>query len=327
MAATGKGDPVGIALLGSLGIIWGATFPIARLGIDAGADPFLLVALDLLLASGVTALISVVRRSPRPGGRSLLDSLLIGALLIGGINLPLFWGEQFSTGGAAAIIYATSPLVSVVAARSIGARVQIGGWQRAALPVGLLGVIVLGLTSVGTDVLANGWALAAFALGAVCQGTGTVLLSRVKPEGESPWGLSFQFVGGLIAATLMLPLVASTLRVPDVPGVVLSVLFVGLGTLVAGYLIFFELVRRLGPVRANTVTFVNPVVALIVGVVAFRESFQWFELAGLAIVLVALGLIEGPESVTGRPERRRGSPSTGESPASFEERVGERRED
>jgi drug/metabolite transporter (DMT)-like permease len=294
MTESHRGDPVALLMLAGLGIIWGATFPVARLGIGAGANPFVLVTVDLLLATLLMALVSGATRSVRPGRRDLVVSASVGALLIGGINLPLFWGEQFATGGAAAIVYATAPLVSILAAWSLGSRLGLSWVQRGALAVGILGVIVLTLTSIGTDVLTNGWAIAGFAIGAVCQGTGAVLFGRWKPHGESRWGLTFELLGASAVALIALPFAARAYTLPLTTSVVVSMLFVAVGTLALGYLLFFELVRRAGPVRANVVTFLNPIVALAVGVLLFGEAFQAFELAGLGIVLVALGMIEGP---------------------------------
>jgi drug/metabolite transporter (DMT)-like permease len=314
MAGASRGDPVALLLLVALGGIWGATFPVAKLGIGAGANPFVLVTVDLLLAVATLALISTATRAVRPARRELGISAAVGALLIGGINLPLFWGEQFSTGGAAAIVYATAPLVSVVAATALGARLGLGWLERGALAVGLVGVIVLALTSLGTDVLTSGWAVAAFALGAVCQGTGAVLFARTKPSGESRWGLTFELLGAAGVAVVALPFAARAYSLPISAPVLVSMLFVGFGTLALGYLIFFELVRRAGPVRANVVTFLNPIVALAVGVFVFGEAFQVFELAGLGIVLIALGMLEGPSWFSPGAVKTRGAAATDTNP-------------
>ena len=285
-------DPTGIALLGLLGIVWGTTFPVVRWGIDAGANPFAMVVVDFGIAALLTASVAAVRRSPRPSVRDLAISMAVGGLLIGGTNLTLFWGEQFSTGGAAAIVYAAAPLVSTVAALGLGVRAGLSRWQSSALAIGLAGVVVLALTTSGTSVLHNLWAIAAFALGAACQGSGAVLLAWVRPSGEGPWGLSFQFLGASATALVLWPLLPYPFSLPLRIPVVGAIAFVALGTGTAGYLVYFELIRRSGPVRANVVTYVNPVVALLTGVLIFHEPFKLIELVGLAIILVALVFLE-----------------------------------
>ncbi len=297
----GRAAATDVVRLAGLGALWGATFPIARVALTAGADPFVVVTIDLFLAAAVMAGLAAASRTPWPGARPVLRSLGIGALLIGGINLPLFWGEQYATGGAAAIVYATAPLVSLAAVAVAGRTPSVGRLGGPALALGLFGIVFLTVTSGGTGVLSSPWAVAAFSLGAVCQGTGTVLLARTKPGGEDRWGLSFEFLGGSAAALAVLPVFVTSGAFPLDASVVFSVAYIALGTLVVGYTVFFALVRRVGPVRANLVTYVNPLAALAVGVVAFAEPFDPFELVGLAAVLVALAWLHRPVRSSDRP--------------------------
>lgn len=291
-----------LALLGLLGVLFGASFPFARLGVAAGANPFILISLDLGLAAGTMAILSWITHDRRPAARELAKSVGIGALLIGGINLSLFWGIQYASGGAAAIVYATAPLVSILAGLILGNRAGLSMRESAALGLGLLGVVVLVLTSAGTGVLTDSWAIVSFGVGAACQGTGAVVLARVKPNGESRWGLTFEFLGAAVVAVGIAALFAPHTTLPAVPAVAESIVFLVFGTLVGGYLIYHELVRRSGPVRANLVTYLNPIVALAIGLAVFREPFQPFELVGLTVILVALLLLQIPiRRPTGRP--------------------------
>ena len=287
----GRGD---LALLVVLGAIWGATFPVARLGVAAGANPFLLVTLDMFVAGALMALLAAGRSVGRPAGRILLESLGLGALLIGGINLTLFWGEQYVTGGAASIVYATAPFISLFSASALGASPRGRAVPVVAPLVGLAGVVALAFTSSGTGVVTDPLGLVAFALGALCQGVGATLVGRARPEGEGSWGLAFQFLGAGFVAAALLPLIGGSYALPIAPATIGSILFLAILTLASGYTIFYRLIRRVGPVRANVVTFLNPVFALVLGVVVFGESFQPYESIGLALVLVALVLLQWP---------------------------------
>lgn len=311
----------GISLLLGLGVLWGLTFPFSRLGIAGGGSPFVLVSINLFFATAVMVPVARFSRTPLPPRRALAQSLGIGALLIGGINLPLFWGEQFATGGAASIVYATAPAISLGILLVLGT-VRLRAVPAIALVLGLLGVIVLALAAGGKGPITNLWALGAFAIGAVCQGTGAVLIARLKPQGEDRWGQTFQFLGGGIAALVTLPFLARSFALPLNVDVVASILYLGLVSLVLGYTVFFELIRREGAVTANLVTFINPVVALVVGVVVFAEAFQGFEAVGLALILVALLLLRLPARGASRPaghprpDREEGSASAGGPPGS-----------
>jgi len=276
-----------------LGVLWGATFPVSRLGVLAGANPFLLVTIAFGIAAAVTAPIAALRRSPFPTGRSLAASAGVGALLIGGINLPLFWGERYATGGVASIVYATAPMVSLGFVMALGAGEHVGRRRGFALVLGVAGVAVLALAS-GGAVVTNPWGLVAFALGAVCQGVGAVTLRRLRPRGEGPWGETFQFVGGGAVSLAVLATVAPKATIAWTAPVVASVVYVGVLSMAVGYALFFDLIRRDGAVAANQVTFLNPVVALVLGVIAFSEPFAVVEVGGLALILLALALLHLP---------------------------------
>ncbi len=305
-APTRRGLPLGRLAL--LGVVWGVTFPVSRLGVSGGSDPFLLVAIDFAVAAAVCAPIAAGLRRPFPSGRSIAESAAVGALLIAGINLPLFWGERFATGGVASIVYAASPLVSVGFVTVLRNGERIGRSGVAALTLGLAGVVLLAVAAGGAAVT-NVAGLAAFALGTVCQGGGAVLLVRLRPAGEGAWGQSFQFVGGGAASLAAVALLAPHASIVWSPGVVGSIAYVGIISLAGGYALFFDLLRTHGAVGANQVTFLNPVVALAVGVLAFGEPFAPAELGGLTLILLALVLLHRPGGET------RAAPSTRARPA------------
>lgn len=284
-----------------LGVLWGATFPISRYGVDAGANPFVLVTIAFAIAAAGTAPVAAARQRTLPSARSLAESAGVGALLIGGINLPLFWGERFATGGVASIVYATAPMVSLLFVALLGTGERVGLRGASALGLGLAGVAVLALAS-GGAAISSVWGLGAFGLGAVCQGAGAVTLGRLRPHGEGAWGETFQFVGGGAVSAVV---VAAAVPRPSIAWsgpVVASVAYVGIASMAIGYAVFFDLVRHHGAVEANQVTFLNPVVALLLGVVVFAEPFAFEEVGGLGLVLLALALLHLRAPRTPRPE-------------------------
>ena len=295
-----------------LGVLWGATFPIARIGIEAGANPFWLVTGDFALATAVSAVLALVGRAPRPSARTLAESAALGALMIGGINLPLYWGEQFATGGAASIVYATSPVLSLVFVLAIRHGPRPGPLRVLALAIGFAGVLVLSLVASAGGPVTDPWGIAAFALGATCQGAGAVMIGWRRPEGEARWGQTGAFAGAAAAGLVTIGLLRPSFALPASPGALGSLLYVGIVSMVIGYTIFYRMIQRWGAVSANLVTFVNPIVAVALGVLAFAEAFQLSELAGLALVLLALTLLElprrpRPEAGTGPRAGRSGS--------------------
>lgn len=309
-AAAAPSGPSRLPSLVLLGVLWGALFPITRLGVEAGANPFALVTVDFLLAAGTAFLLAVGLRAMRPSALSLLESAALGALMIGGINLPLFWGEQFATGGAAAIVYATSPGISLLVLLAAQRVPRPSAVRLGALALGLSGVLVLSLAAGSGGPITDGWGLAAFALGATCQGIGAVLISVRRPHGEERWGQAAQFSGAAAAGLATMGLLSAPFVVPTAEPVLLSIAYMGIVSLVIGYTLFFRLIRDAGPVAANLVTFLNPMVALALGVLAFGESFRAVEALGLLLVLAGLAVLERPEPPPGQPAPRTPGPSS-----------------
>lgn len=282
----------GVALLVVLGLIWGATFPVARVAIVAGASPFLLVGVDFLLATVAMSAVAAARGPARPRARTLAGSAGLGVLLIGGINLLLFWGIQFTTGGVAAIVFATAPLLSLVATRALGGRELLTTAALGAFALGLAGIGVLGLATPGSVVVTSPWGIVALAGGAVSQGVGASLVARHRPSGETPWGQAAQLAGGSAAGFVAWAALRGSAALPLTTPVLLSVLYVALLTGLAGYMVYFVLIREHGATAANLVTYLNPITALAVGVLALGEGLSLGEVAGLGLVLVALFVLQ-----------------------------------
>jgi len=201
---------------------------------------------------------------------------------------------QFATGGAAAIVYATAPAISLVLLVALQRAPRPEVWRIAGLGIGLTGVLTLSLAASSSGPITQEGALLAFGLGAICQGVGAVLIALRRPGGEGRWGQAAQFGGAAAVAVVTLPLIASSWALPGTPVVLGSILYFSVVSMLLGYLLFFELIHRSGAVSANLVTFLNPIVALAVGVLAFGEVFAPLELAGLGLVLGALVLLELP---------------------------------
>ena len=80
---------------------------------------------------------------------------------------------------------------------------------------------------------------------------------------------------------------------PPPPRAWLEMAFLGVASSGLGFLLYYRLLRRIGPVRAMSVTFLNPVVALIAGALYLGETVSLQTLAGAAVVLVGTSLSLG----------------------------------
>ena len=114
----------------------------------------------------------------------------------------------------------------------------------------------------------------------------------MKARPSSLWNLSGEFT---VASLVLLPLAILTpggLAFPVNSLTVTLVLYLALGSSVFGYGLYFVLLERAGPSRANVVAYLNPVVGLVVGFLFLGESVTTAELGGFGLILFAVALLQ-----------------------------------
>ncbi|EQD43733.1 membrane protein containing DUF6, transmembrane [mine drainage metagenome] len=276
-------------LLVALAVFWGLAYLFIRAGIQGGASPLLFAAVRYLLSAAAFGALALARREPTRDRRSWAISALVGGVLIIGLYGGfLYTGEQYTTGGYAAVLSSTAPLLTALAALVLLPNERPSRLATLGLGLGFAGAIVLVLPSLSSGGVGT-WPgpellLAAFASTAI----GTVLLRRLRTPAQSlgQIGVQFAVAGALLAAGALA--IGGSPSLPATPDVLGS-----LGALVAvssvlGYFTYFRLHHRVGPVRANTVAYLIPLVGAGIGSGLLGEPFSVWE--GLGFVLVAAGV-------------------------------------
>jgi drug/metabolite transporter (DMT)-like permease len=209
--------------------------------------------------------------------------LAFTVLEIAGPWLLLTDAERYLTSSLTGLLVAAVPMVAAVASLALGEQDRLDRTRVLGLVVGMVGVATL----LGLDL--GGEVRAAAELGLVVLGYGTapVIISRKLSDVPAL---------GVIAASLGLTAVVYApfaalhwpTRVPS-GDVLASLAVLALACTVAAFLVFFALIAEAGPNRALVITFVNPAVALLLGVVLLGEHLT----AGLAVgfPLVLLGCV------------------------------------
>jgi probable blue pigment (indigoidine) exporter len=291
------------ALLAVVSAVWGAAYVFIRQGIVLGASPLAFAAARYALSAVAFVAIAVARRDPFPTRDALRASALVGGFLIIGLyGGLLYWGEQFTTGGYAAVLASTAPLFTVAVGYGLLPSERLGSRGLLGIAVGFAGVAVLVVPTLSGSAL-GGITGPAFVLGAMLStAAGTVVLRRLKlgPQGLYQIGAQFAVAAGLLGAgTLIVP---GREVIPATPGVLGALLIlVALSSLV-GYFAYFTLHHRVGPIRANLVAYLAPLVGVGLGTALFAEPVTDFELIGVAIVLggVSLVLLDSARRAAGR---------------------------
>jgi probable blue pigment (indigoidine) exporter len=313
MAAPGSPERlrgVDVALLALVSAVWGAAYVFIRQGIVLGASPLAFASARYALSAAAFAAIAVARREPLPTRRALRASALVGGLLIIGLyGGLLYWGEQYTTGGYAAVLASTAPLFTVAVGYGLLPSERLASRGLLGIAIGFAGVAVLVVPTLSGSAL-GGVAGPAFVLGAMLSAaSGTVVLRRLRlgPQGLYQIGAQFAVAAGLLGAGALI--VPGRETIPATPGVLGALLLLVAFSSLVGYFAYFTLHHRVGPIRANLVAYLAPLVGVGLGTALFAEPVTDFELVGVAIVLggVTLVLLDSAR----RAARPRSAPGSG----------------
>jgi drug/metabolite transporter (DMT)-like permease len=277
-----------------LAAVWGSAF----VGIKAGLDffpPVLFAAFRFDVASVLMlgyAAYAADRFRPRTAGEWWL--VAVGSVfLIAGYHALLFVGEQGTTSAAAAVIVSLSPVLTTAFARGLlpDERLTLAGLVGMAL--GFVGVVVLAQPDfenlLAGDLLAEGFVLAAavaFALGSVLTRRSE---SRLPVETLEAWSM----LGGALW------LHAGSLAIGESPAAVRwtaeaagALAYLAVVPSAVGFLLYFYLLDRLGPIEINLVSYVAPIFAALIGFALLGEVVDAATVVGFAIVCSGFALLK-----------------------------------
>lgn len=286
---------VSVVRLGLLAVLWGSSFMWIKIGLR-GFTPMQLVFLRLLLATGLLLVICWVRGLRMPRKPVVWVHFAVAATVGNVVPFYLFGvGERSVDSNLAAILNATTPLWTIAVALAARTERAMSVSRAAGLLVGFAGTVVIFAPWRSGGSLGGAAAcLTASALyGVMFVYVGRFLTGR----NLAPTVLSAgQLTAATVLSALALPIGwhGPELR-PDAVG---SVAVLGLlGTGVA-YVLNYRLITDDGPTVASTVTYLIPVVAVLVGIAVLGESLSLRLLFGMAVVLAGVGLVRRS---TGRP--------------------------
>lgn len=279
----------GWTLFLSLAIIWGTPYLFIRVAVEY-VEPSVMVFLRVGLAALLLLPVAFARGQFR-GIRPYLPWIaLFGFVEITGPFLMLGYAETQLTSSTTALLIAAVPIVAAVFARALGLDRRLGGVRVLGLAVGISGVAVL----VGLDIPGDQWwAVAAAAVTVVGYALGPIVIST-RLSGAPPLAVIALALGA--NAVIYAPLAWIQRPTAPVPSTAWwSIAILGVLCTAIAFLIFFALVAEVGPSRMTVITFLNPAVAVLLGVIVLSEPITWGLVLGFPLVLVGSYLATRPE--------------------------------
>jgi drug/metabolite transporter (DMT)-like permease len=284
-------------------VIWGIPYLFIRVAV-AELSPATLVFLRTGIAALILVPVALRRGALRPVLARWRPLLAFAAIEVGIPWFLLSSAEQKISSSLTGLLISAVPLVGTIIAPILGNRDRIGLTGISGLLLGLVGVAAI----VGLDLRATSLvALVEIALVVIGYALGPAILARYLSDLPS---VSVIAASLAVCALVYAPIAA--LQWPSsVPhtSVVASVIVLAVVCTALAFLIFFALIAEIGPVRATVITYVNPAVAALLGVVALGENFTLGMGAGFVLVLIGSVLATGRASQLQRliPSPLRGS--------------------
>lgn len=278
--------PLGVALaLGVLYLVWGSSYLATRIAVET-IPPYTMLAGRFLVAGGVLYGYLRATGANHPTPAEWWGSARVGTLLlVGGTGSVALAQSLGVSSGVAAVVVSTMPLWFALFTLVWGERVRTVEWL--GLGLGLVGVALLNAEA---DLRANPVAALVVFLAPVGWAFGSVW-SRTLPR---PPGLMASAAQMLVAGALFVPVALlrgeTFVQPPSLASSLALLYLITFGSLLAYSAYLYLLERRVRPALLSSYAYVNPVVAVLLGIFFAGERISGVGFVGVGVILVGVVL-------------------------------------
>lgn len=270
--------------LASVYLCWGSTYLAIHIALTELPPFFMMGSRFFIFGIGIYLWL-VWRGSPHPTRQEWMRSAAIGTFLMLGGSAGVAYAMQWVGSGIAALVIGTTPLWTVL---------FVGIWKRWPNRLEWLG-LVAGLA--GIAVLNMGSDLRASPIGA-----GLLVLAAMSWAFGSAWSQQLQLPKGMMAGTAQMITGGAVVlvvgfglgeRVTDLPSwkVLAAMLYLGIFGSLVGFTSYVYLLKRVRPALATSYAYVNPVIAVTLGIVFLGERMTSVEVAAMGIIILGVALV------------------------------------
>ncbi|KJK20553.1 membrane protein [Burkholderiaceae bacterium 16] len=290
-----------MALLLALSTLWGASYTFIRLGV-ATIPPVTLIAARTLIAAALLVAWMAARGMPMPRGAATWRRFAVQAMLNSVVPFTLIaWAEQSVPAGLATILNAASPVMAVLGTWLVTRHERITARKLFGVIAGLAGICMI----VGTSVLGG--------LGQQLLPQLAIVAATACYAGAAIYGRSFRDLAPAAPAAGSM-IVGAALLVPaslviDRPWTLhpsmsslAALLALSVFSTALAFVIYFRLVRTLGPVGTTAQAYLRVPIGVAIGIVFLGESLTAGAWAGLACVVAGVAAMTMP--ARGAPVRQ-----------------------
>jgi drug/metabolite transporter (DMT)-like permease len=283
--SVGRLSPLIIACLAATWIIWGSTYLAIQWALIS-FPPYWQMGTRFLIAGAGLLLFMRSRGAEWPTRLQWRNAVVIGGLMLGGGMGGTALAEQSVSSGIIVAFVAVTPALITLFNRAFG--IRPARLEAIGVGVGMAGVLML---TQGAAFGASHGGLFAIVSASLCWSLGSVLSQRRLPLAAGAMGFASQMLCGGAILMLMAWLRHEQPTLPPDPKALWSwVYLIVFGSLLA-FNAYMVLLARASAALASSYSFVNPVIALLLGIALNNEVVTGFEWLAAAIILMGVILI------------------------------------
>lgn len=300
-----RGDmaPANWALFLLLSALWGSSFLWIKIAVSE-IGPLALVGWRLLFGSlGMIAVMVVHRYRWPERRRTWVNLILLGVINTGLPFVLISWGEQTVDSAVASVLNSTVPLFTLLIAHLFLVDDRINASKVFGLSMGFGGVVLLMSRDFSGELTSGLLGQLAILLAAVAYAIGGVFARRTMREVD-PYIQAFipMAAADLMVWSLAIPLEQRPV-LPRLPITWVALIWLGLLGSCFAYIIYFQLLHRIGPTRATMVTYLVALIGVVLGVVFLNETFDWRLAVGGAMVIAGIAVVNRTRTGPNGPTR------------------------
>jgi drug/metabolite transporter (DMT)-like permease len=269
----------GWVLFAAMSVIWGIPYLLIKVAVDGVSVPVLVFA-RTAIGAAVLLPVMLYRREWTQVLKHWKPALGFAFFEMIAAWLLLSDAERHLTSSLTGLLIAATPIVVAVLDRFTGGERRMGVKRVAGLALGFSGVAVLA----GPELTGgSAWSVTEVLLVATCYAIAPLIAARHLSDVPA-LPLTAACLG-VAAVAYALPAAATWPSEMPSTRVLLAIAALALICTALAFLVFFALIREVGPARALVFTYVNPAVALAAGVLVLHEPITVWNLAGLVLIL------------------------------------------
>ncbi|OVE81372.1 hypothetical protein BVY03_04090 [bacterium K02(2017)] len=273
-------------------LFWGASFLAIHYSINV-FSPFFAAQLRVIIALLFIFILILFEKKKSFKHPYWFQSCLLGILSIGLPWALLFWGETIVSPAVAAILNSSVPVLVVLMAPLMTPKDGFSVKKLIGVCFGFIGIacvffpdLKFGKMTLYTQ------GMIAIMLMAISYAIGILWTRRISKHLDNQLNLFYNLLGSVLFLNVMIIIQNQPVIInPITPQSVFAVLYLGIFSSALALLIFFKIIKEVGSVQASAVTFMVPLIAIVLDLIFLGKGLNYFQSLGAGFIFVSLFII------------------------------------